>query len=134
MALAVPSANVYDSLAEAYERTGHLNLAAPLSEKASNLGQQTKNPNLAVYLANFERASTKLKLAGAEKKTVKVQEKQDGSTRDRLADELEDDPAPECWAGKLPILNKFHPRRRLNPAGSIFHHCDLVRRSPFLTD
>ena len=62
------SANVYDSLAEAYERTGHLDLAAPLYEKASNLGQQNKDPNLAVYQANFERASTKLKLAGAEKK------------------------------------------------------------------
>jgi predicted alpha/beta superfamily hydrolase len=62
------SANVYDSLAEAYERSGHLDLAAPLYEKASTVGQQNKDPNLAVYQTNFERVSTKLKLAGAEKK------------------------------------------------------------------
>ncbi len=62
------SANVYDSLAEAYERGGRLDLAAPLYEKASTVGQQIKDPNLAVYQANFERVSTKLKLAGAEKK------------------------------------------------------------------
>ncbi len=62
------SANVYDSLAEAYERGGRLDLAAPLYEKASTLGQQNKDPNLGIYQANFERVSTKLKLAGAEKK------------------------------------------------------------------
>jgi uncharacterized protein len=62
------SANVYDSLAEAYERTGRLDLAAPLYEKASSLGQQNKDPNLGIYQANFERVSTKVKLAGAEKK------------------------------------------------------------------
>jgi hypothetical protein len=62
------SANVYDSLAEAYERSGRLDLAAPLYEKASTLGQQNKDPNLGIYQANFERVSTKLKLAGAEKK------------------------------------------------------------------
>ena len=62
------SANVYDSLAEAYERSGRLDLAAPLYEKASTLGQQNKDPNLAIYQANFERVSSKVKLAGAEKK------------------------------------------------------------------
>jgi uncharacterized protein len=62
------SANVYDSLAEAYERGGRLDLAAPLYEKASTLGQQNKDPNLGIYQANFERVNTKLKLAGAEKK------------------------------------------------------------------
>jgi uncharacterized protein len=62
------SANVYDSLAEAYERGGRLDLAAPLYEKASTLGQQNKDPNLGIYQANFERVSAKLKLAGAEKK------------------------------------------------------------------
>lgn len=62
------SANVYDSLAEAYERGGRLELAAPLYEKASSLGQQNKDPNLSIYQANFERVSSKLKLAGAEKK------------------------------------------------------------------
>jgi len=38
------SANVYDSLAEAYERNGKLELAAPLYEKAQTLGQQNQDP------------------------------------------------------------------------------------------
>jgi predicted alpha/beta superfamily hydrolase len=62
------SANVYDSLAEAYERSGRLELAAPLYEKAHTLGQQNKDPNLAVYKANFDRASEKLKQAATPKK------------------------------------------------------------------
>ena len=62
------SANVYDSLAEAYERTGKLDLAAPLYEKAQTLGQQNQDPNLAIYKANFERVSEKLKQAGSAKK------------------------------------------------------------------
>ena len=63
------SANVYDSLAEAYERSGRLELAAPLYEKAQTLGQRNQDPNLAVYKANFERVSEKLKQAGATKKS-----------------------------------------------------------------
>lgn len=59
------SANVYDSLAEAYERGGQLELAAPLYEKAKILGQQNKDPNLAIYTTNFERVSEKLKSAAA---------------------------------------------------------------------
>src|SRR6185436_17400586 len=39
------SANVYDSLGEAYERGGRLDLADPLYEKASLLSQQNKDPN-----------------------------------------------------------------------------------------
>lgn len=62
------SANVYDSLAEAYERGGRLDLAAPLYEKANTLGQQNKDPNWGIYKANFERVSAKLKLADSEKK------------------------------------------------------------------
>ena len=62
------SANVYDSLAEAYERSGRIELAAPLYEKAQTLGQQNQDPNLAIFKANFERASEKLKQAGAAKK------------------------------------------------------------------
>lgn len=61
------SANVYDSLAEAYERGGRLDLAAPLYEKAQVLGQENKDPNLAIYKANFERANEKLKQATAKK-------------------------------------------------------------------
>ena len=62
------SANVYDSLAEAYERGGRLELAAPLYEKAQTLGQQNQDPNLAIYKANFERVSEKLKQSGSAKK------------------------------------------------------------------
>jgi predicted alpha/beta superfamily hydrolase len=62
------SANVYDSLAEAYERSGKLELAAPLYEKAQTLGKQNQDPNLAVYKANFERVSEKIKQAEATKK------------------------------------------------------------------
>jgi predicted alpha/beta superfamily hydrolase len=58
------SANVYDSLAEAYEKSGKLDLAAPLYEKAKILGQQNQDPNLAIYTTNFDRVSEKLKQAG----------------------------------------------------------------------
>lgn len=61
------SANVYDSLAEAYERTGRIDLAAPLYEKAHALGQANKDPNSAVFTANFQRASEKLKAEAAKK-------------------------------------------------------------------
>ncbi len=55
------SANVYDSLAEAYERGGRIDLAEPLYEKARTLGEQNNDPNAAVYKTNYERAHTKLK-------------------------------------------------------------------------
>lgn len=61
------SANVYDSLAEAYEKTGKLDLAAPLCEKAQLLGKQNNDPNAAIYATNFTRASDKLKQAAAAK-------------------------------------------------------------------
>lgn len=63
------SANVYDSLAEAYERNGQIELAAPLYEKAQNLGQKNQDPNLAIYKTNFERVSEQLKQAAAAKKS-----------------------------------------------------------------
>ncbi|HEV8366551.1 MAG TPA: alpha/beta hydrolase-fold protein [Pyrinomonadaceae bacterium] len=55
------SANVYDSLAEAYERGGRIDLAEPLYDKARVLGQQNNDPNAALFKANYERASAKLK-------------------------------------------------------------------------
>jgi uncharacterized protein len=55
------SANVYDSLAEAYERGGRIDLAEPLYDKARLLGEQNKDPNAAVFKANYERAHAKLK-------------------------------------------------------------------------
>ena len=55
------SANVYDSLAEAYERGGKLDLAEPLYDKARVLGQQNNDPNVGIYKANYDRVHAKLK-------------------------------------------------------------------------
>jgi predicted alpha/beta superfamily hydrolase len=55
------SANVYDSLAEAYETTGKIELATPLYEKASTLGLKNNDANAEVFTRNFNRASEKLK-------------------------------------------------------------------------
>lgn len=55
------SANVYDSLAEAYEKGGKLDLARPNYEKAIQLGSQNNDPNLQVYKTNFERVDGLLK-------------------------------------------------------------------------
>lgn len=55
------SANVYDSLAEAYERGGRNDLAAPLYEKAYQNGQKINDPNTQLYKTNFDRVSAKLK-------------------------------------------------------------------------
>lgn len=59
------SANVYDSLGEAYEKSGKIELATPLYEKAQAIGKHTNDPNAAVFAANFARASDKLKQASA---------------------------------------------------------------------
>ena len=59
------SANVYDSLAEAYEINGKIDLATPLYEKASQLGQKNNDPNAELFTRNFNRASEKLKQANA---------------------------------------------------------------------
>lgn len=55
------SANVYDSLAEAYERGGRIDLAEPLYDKARILGEQNNDPNTGIYKANYERVHAKLK-------------------------------------------------------------------------
>ncbi len=55
------SANVYDSLAEFYEKNGKLDLAKPNYEKAVEVGTQTGDPNLQVYKTNFDRVSEALK-------------------------------------------------------------------------
>ncbi len=59
------SANVYDSLAEAYEKGGKLDLARPNYEKAVQLGSQNNDPNLQVYKTNFERVDGLLKKSAA---------------------------------------------------------------------
>ncbi len=55
------SANVYDSLAEFYEKTGKLDMAKPNYAKAVELGAQTNDPNLQVYKTNLDRVSEALK-------------------------------------------------------------------------
>ena len=61
------SANVYDSLAEAYEKIGRLDLATPLYEKAAAIGKQNNDANAAVFARNYARSSEKLKAATAKK-------------------------------------------------------------------
>jgi uncharacterized protein len=58
------SANVYDSLAEAYEKSGKLELAKPNYEKAVQLGERNNDPNLQVYKTNFERVVEALQKSG----------------------------------------------------------------------
>ena len=55
------SANVYDSLGEAYERSGRPELALPNYEKAHALGQKSNDPNVSVYKTNLERVSARAK-------------------------------------------------------------------------
>ncbi|MDQ3753890.1 MAG: alpha/beta hydrolase-fold protein [Acidobacteriota bacterium] len=63
------SANVYDSLAEAYERGAKLDLARPNYEKAVALGKESSDPNLSIYQANLDRVAGLLsKGTSAEKK------------------------------------------------------------------
>ncbi|MBC7931620.1 MAG: hypothetical protein H7Z38_13755 [Rubrivivax sp.] len=62
------SANVYDSLGEAYERAGQLELARTNYEKAHALGQQTNDPNVAIYKTNLDRVAAQAKQGGADAK------------------------------------------------------------------
>jgi tetratricopeptide (TPR) repeat protein len=51
------SANVYDSLGEAYENQGDRELAAKNYQKAVTLGEKNGDANLSVYKTNLERVS-----------------------------------------------------------------------------
>ena len=63
------SANVYDSLAEAYERSGKLELARPNYEKAVAVAKENADPNLNLFQANLDRVAGQLnKGTTAEKK------------------------------------------------------------------
>jgi len=53
------SANVYDSLGEAYENYGKPEKAAKSYKQAVSLGEKSGDPNLAVYKTNLERVSKK---------------------------------------------------------------------------
>jgi predicted alpha/beta superfamily hydrolase len=61
------SANPYDSLGEAYERAGKLDLAVPMYEKAAAIGKQNNDANAALFKTNYDRASDKLKAELAKK-------------------------------------------------------------------
>ena len=53
------SANVYDSLGEAYEKSGDVNKAKENYLRAVENGQKNKDPNLPVYQVNLDRISAK---------------------------------------------------------------------------
>ena len=57
------SANVYDSLAEAYERGGKLELALPNYEKAHTLGLKNNDPAVNIFKTNFDRVAALVKQA-----------------------------------------------------------------------
>ena len=61
------SANVYDSLGEAYERSGRFELALTNYEKAHTVGQQSNDPNLNVFKTNLDRMSARAKQGGEAK-------------------------------------------------------------------
>ena len=53
------SANVYDSLGEAYETSGDIARARENYAKAAEIGKKTNDPNAAVFQQNFERVAGK---------------------------------------------------------------------------
>jgi predicted alpha/beta superfamily hydrolase len=59
------SANVYDSLGEAYEKSGKTALARDTYKKAVEVGKKTNDPNLAVFKENYERAKKAVKTTAA---------------------------------------------------------------------
>jgi predicted alpha/beta superfamily hydrolase len=58
------SANVYDSLAEAYEKSNKLEPAKENYERAVQVGSKNQDANLTLYRINLERVSKALKKAG----------------------------------------------------------------------
>ncbi|PLW96880.1 MAG: hypothetical protein C0591_07905 [Marinilabiliales bacterium] len=53
------SANVYDSLGEAYERNGQLDKAEASYSKSVEIAKQKQHPNLKIYRQNLERVQEK---------------------------------------------------------------------------
>lgn len=62
------SANVYDSLGEAYERTGRFELALANYEKAHTVGQRANDPNVNIYKTNLDRMAARAKQGSVEAK------------------------------------------------------------------
>jgi hypothetical protein len=58
------SANVYDSLGEAYEVGGRFELARASYEKAHALARQTNDPNVNLFKTNLERAAARARQPG----------------------------------------------------------------------
>lgn len=54
------SANVYDSLGDAYDANEQFDLARESYEKACSLGRASNNPNTALYCGNLNRLNEKL--------------------------------------------------------------------------
>lgn len=61
------SANVYDSLGEAYEVGGRFELALANYEKAHTVGRQTNDPNVNLFKTNLERVAARAKQGGEPK-------------------------------------------------------------------
>ena len=59
------SANVYDSLGEAYEKSGRTALARDTYRKAVEIGRKSNDPNLAIFKQNYERAKKAAKTTAA---------------------------------------------------------------------
>lgn len=55
VALFPNSANVHDSLGEAYEKAGQRDLARESYERAAKIGTETNDPNVAIFKRNAER-------------------------------------------------------------------------------
>jgi predicted alpha/beta superfamily hydrolase len=53
------SANVYDSLGEAYEKSNNLEIASKNYKKAYELGLLELNPNVMLFKANFDRVTNR---------------------------------------------------------------------------
>jgi predicted alpha/beta superfamily hydrolase len=62
------SANVYDSLAEAYEKAGTLELAKTNYQRAVEIGIKNNAPNLRQFRINLERVSSQMKSRGKPEK------------------------------------------------------------------
>lgn len=61
------SANVYDSLGEAYERSGRFDLALPSYAKAHEVGRRANDPNVSIYKANLDRVAARARRGGEAK-------------------------------------------------------------------
>ncbi len=97
------SPNVYDSLGEAYERNGSLDLARGSYERAWHLGKKNADPNAAIYEQNLDRVTKALENAKPTSRTNAIRsralttvaaEGNSGIEVHRTDVELRSDPGP----------------------------------------